>query len=161
VFSDSLENGGTGWTHGGTGDQWQLGNPQSGPGVAYSGQNVWATGLNDPYGPDTYQWVRSPVIDLTGAQSARLNFEEFRDIETNGGDYTMVNIKDASDPENALLSQLVYETTSKGNWGLRSFPLPPEVLGHRIVVEFLFASDGLNTLPHSGWFIDDVSVWKN
>ena len=37
-------------------------------------------------------------------------------------------------------------------------PLPPEALGKPIIIEFNFLSDSANTLPHSGWYLDDIKV---
>jgi hypothetical protein len=160
IFSDSFETVVPSWTHGGIGDSWQMGPPSVGPGVAFSGTQVWAVGLDQAYAPDTMQWLRSPVIDLTGVTSARLSYYEYRDFEANTGDSTTVNIKDAADPENGFIAQLATDYTPASGWVLRSFPLPPEALGKKVVIEFLFTSDSSNVIPRSGWFIDDVTVKK-
>lgn len=159
LFSDNFEGAAQAWTHGGIGDSWQSGAPTVGPGVAYSGHKVWAVALNGTYANDTQQYLRSPVIDLTGVTSARLSFYEFRDMET--GDLADVNIKDASDPDNGFIAQLETSTGGRTAWTRRSLVLPPEALGRPIVIEFNFTSDSVNALPRSGWFIDDVTLSGN
>jgi hypothetical protein len=159
LFSDNFEGTAQAWTHGGIGDSWKSGAPTVGPGVAYSGHNVWAVSLDGTYANDTFQWLRSPVIDLTGVTSARLSFYEFRDMET--GDLADVNIKDAADPENGFIAQLETSTGGRTAWTRRSLVLPPEALNRRILLEFNFTSDSVNGLPRSGWFIDDVRLTGN
>lgn len=60
---------------------WEWGAPTSGPGVAASGSNVWATNLAGPYGARECAALLSPPIDLTGATSASVSFAQWRHME--------------------------------------------------------------------------------
>jgi hypothetical protein len=163
VFFDDFENGGEGWTSGGAGNIWEVGAPVAGFGPAsgaFSGLNVAATGLDAKYGIDANAWFRSPVIDLTGALAAELRFREYTELEDFGinGEfhYTKVAILDAS--SNQQLVELARYNDQTGDWRLREFTLPSEVLGRRVVVEFRLFSDDLDGDIFDGWFLDDVEV---
>jgi hypothetical protein len=160
LYAEDFEGVAAGWTHGGTGDSWDLGKPVIGPGLAYSGKAAWGTGLDTPYAPDTLQWLRSPAIDLTGVMGGHISYYEFRDIE-NTGDVADVFIKDANDPDGAPLAQLATNNGTRATWSKRSFVIPAEALGKRIIVEFVLTTDSANAIPRPGWFIDDFAVIRN
>ena len=63
--TNDFEAGGEGWTHGGDEDNWELGVPTTGPGKAFSGDNVYATGLGVDFEPFTDSYLHSPIIDLS------------------------------------------------------------------------------------------------
>lgn len=134
------------------------------PLTAHSGTNAWATGLDSSYELNTSQWLRSPVIDLTSADYARLEFREIRDVEPlfagNPVDYTSVRIKMASDPDGAPIVTLATDAGTQQNWTRRSFVLSEEVLGNQIIIEFLLHSDDFQPGPQAGWLIDDVIIYK-
>lgn len=60
---------------------WQVGAPTSGPGVAFSGSNVWATNLAGNYMNSDCGGIISPSIDLTTATSASISFQQWRHME--------------------------------------------------------------------------------
>lgn len=60
---------------------WQWGAPTSGPGVAASGTNVWATNLSGNYANNACSGLMSPPIDLTNATSASVSFKHWRHFE--------------------------------------------------------------------------------
>lgn len=62
-------------------DVWQWGVPTSGPGVAASGSNVWATNLSGPYAARDCAALLSPPIDLTSATSASVAFQQWRHMQ--------------------------------------------------------------------------------
>lgn len=62
-------------------DTWQWGAPTSGPGIAASGSNVWATNLSGNYAASQCSGLLSPPIDLTGATSASLSFKHWRHMD--------------------------------------------------------------------------------
>ena len=159
TYSEDFEGAATGWTHGGVADSWTLGQPVIGPGLAYSGEAVYGTGLNGPYANDSIQWLRSPVIDLTGVTSGRISYQEFRDMEA-AVDTAQVLIKDATNPD-ALLATLAVNDGTRASWSKRSFVIPAEALGKRVIVEFLMTTDSANGIPRPGWFIDDFTVIRN
>ena len=60
---------------------WAHGTPTSGPGVAFSGTKVWATNLAGNYSTNECGALLSPPIDLTGATSASVSFQQWRHME--------------------------------------------------------------------------------
>jgi hypothetical protein len=85
LFQTSFEPGEdlTGWTElvvlGQS--QWEVGAPTTGPGSARTGVNVLATKLGGTYDLSQEVAYRSPVIDLTGRQSATLQFYTYYEFE--------------------------------------------------------------------------------
>jgi hypothetical protein len=137
------------------GTAWELGTPTNvGPATAHSLSNCFGSNLGADYGVNANIWLRSPVIDLTTAPSATLQFWQFKNIES-GRDSGSVRVLDASDnSELAVVVAVVDGTTA--NWEQVSLPLPPAALGRPIKLEFRFRSDG--DLSFAGWYIDDVMV---
>lgn len=60
---------------------WEWGAPTSGPGVAASGVNVWATNLEGLYSGSECAGLATPPIDLTGASSASISFNHWRHMD--------------------------------------------------------------------------------
>lgn len=157
LFFDDFENGAAaGWTSGGDENTWEIGPPQSGPGAAVSGQNVAATGLDEPYRAWTDAWFRSPVIDLTQADAATLRFWEFTDLDADiDYHYTVVSIVDAD--SGAEIEELSRDAGQSGDWRFRELSLSSASLGQRVFIQFRLKSDNVN-LGGAGWFLDDVGV---
>jgi bacillopeptidase F len=167
LFETSFEPGEdlSGWTEvivlGET--QWEVGAPTTGPGSARTGVNVLATKLADDYSLNQEVGYRSPVIDLTGRESATLQFYtyyEFEPVDPEGlpFDWGDVNLLDATTGQNLLpnaVPALHYEGAFR-NWRRVSYPLPAEALGKSIRIEFKLFSDVFTTFP--GWYIDDIRV---
>jgi PKD repeat protein len=74
LFSDDMEHGENGWTHGGAGDEWELGIPLMGALQTHSGINCWGTNLNGYYENLCDQRLVSPSIDLSSVTTANLSF---------------------------------------------------------------------------------------
>ena len=160
IFFDDFESGAPGWTTdvslGGT--EWELGVPTTGPGQAFSGNNVYATGLSEDFLINTTTFLLSPVIDLTDYSRATLSFWEFRNmdppVEQQFFHGARVSVLDAD----TLLPLQVLSTlagTTNG-WEQRADRLAPDAVGRRIILEFTFFADEF--FPNEGWFIDDVSL---
>lgn len=153
----------TGWTEvitvGET--QWEVGIPTSGPGSAHNGVNVLATKLAGDYDVSQEVGYRSPVIDLTGRDSATLEFYTYYDFEVYEGaamDWGNVYLLDAATGQNLLpgdATALHFERAYL-NWRRVSYPLPSEALGRAIRIEFRLFSDLFDGRP--GWYIDDLRV---
>ena len=156
VFFDDFEAGGNGWTHGGDEDNWELGIPITGPGKAFSGDNVYATGLGADYSAFTDSYLRSPIIDLSDKQvQANLSFAEFRKVDPEISFHRVsVIILDAETEE--ILEEPYEASGATNGWELRSFRLKPDSLARKIIVEFRLSSDDFNL--QEGWFIDDIKV---
>lgn len=72
---------------------WQWGIPNSGPFMARSGANVWATNLNGNYSINA-SWLNSPEMDLSNCDSVKLYFWMWYDSRQN---YDGVNLWVGSD----------------------------------------------------------------
>ena len=155
IYSEDFESGAPGWTHGGDGDNWELGTPVNGPGAAFSGVNVYATSLTGDINAFSDCYLRSPAIDLTGVSRATLNFEEWRNVDPDPTYHgCMVNVLDAG--TKAVLQQISLEAGSSNGWELRTLPLPLSVLDRSVILEFRLYCDAFNLLE--GWYIDDVNI---
>ncbi|MBN2507940.1 MAG: immunoglobulin domain-containing protein [Verrucomicrobia bacterium] len=159
IFVEDFETGAPGWTHGGPGDNWEVGVPVNGPGAAVSGTNVYATSLTGDINPYSECYLRSPAIDLSGRTRATLAFQEWRhvDVPVMGFDYhwTAVNVLDAGTL--AVLQQVYYATGATSGWEPRSLPLPTSVLGRSVVLEFFLNCD-VQVTGFEGWYLDDVTI---
>ena len=163
LFSDGFEEGAGDWVVGvvvdfsETGTTWEAGPPSdNGPNAAFSGQNVFATDLDANYEDGTGIYLRSPVIDLTGAGRAKLTFQHY--IIASDGEGGRLNILDADG--SLLVGGLKLYVGPEGNttdWTKQSIRLPD--LNAPVIIEFEFLS-GADDDPanRAGWFIDDVEV---
>ena len=155
IFTEDFEAGALGWTHGGPGDNWELGLPLNGPGQAHSGTNVYATGLNSPVEAFADCYLRSPRINLPGVVSATLTFQEWRRLDSYlEWQYAVVNVLDADTFE--VLQELSREAGETAGYQAHVITLPPSVLGRNVILEFLLHTDNFNLME--GWYIDDVQV---
>ena len=155
IFQDDFESGAPGWTHGGNGDNWELGKPTTGPGSAVSGENVYATGLDSDFAPSSNSFLLSPAIDLTGLNRASLSFWEFRNVFPNLVFHgTTVNVLDAE--TNEFLGEIMRSASPTAGWEQQRLRLPPNALNKSVFLEFVLYSDPFDL--SEGWFIDDVVV---
>ena len=156
VFFDDFEAGGEGWTHGGDEDNWEHGVPTTGPGKAFSGDNVYATGLGVDFAAFTDSYLRSPIIDLSDKKiQATLSFSEFRKIDPEISFHRVsVVILDAETEE--ILEEPYEASGATNDWETQSFRLKPDSLARKIIVEFRLSTDDFNL--QEGWFIDDVKI---
>jgi hypothetical protein len=82
LIKENFETGGPGWSHGGGGDDWQIGVPASpiGPTAANSGQKCAATNLRGSYEQLADCFLYSPDFNLSMAFSAQMSYFEWYDI---------------------------------------------------------------------------------
>jgi hypothetical protein len=82
VLKENFETSGSGWTHGGLGDDWEFGTPNSpiGPANANSGTRCAATNLQGSYQQLADCVLQSPDFNLSLAFSASLSYFEWFDI---------------------------------------------------------------------------------
>ena len=148
-------------------DSWQWGVPNSGPGAAYSGSNLWATVLEGAYPNNMWCGLISPdIVVPSGAMFKFWNWYDFESgwdggnvkISTDGGTtYTIIT------PEGGYpgtLSSNPYMTGQPGytgqggaSWNQAMFDLSTYE-GMTVKILFETASDSSVTYP--GWYIDDV-----
>ncbi len=156
VFSDDMESGDGGWTHSGEGDPWERGAPTSGPGAAFSGENVWATNLAGDYPSGVDAALISPEIDLSGLTSANLQFAHWYSIEMNW-DFGYVEIS----TDGGETWETLAEYTSPGyggepvGWEVPIISLD-DYVGGTVQIRFRLQTD--SSVTYAGWYIDDVVV---
>ena len=150
LFSDNMENGAGGWTHGGSNDRWQLGSPTTGPGSARSGNNCWATNLSGNYSNYMNCWLLTPSIQIT--EACELTFYHYFYSES---DYDRGYVEITTN--GTSFSQLSggYYTGSLEGWSKQTFNLSNYV-GQTVQIRFRFYSDSSVIRP--GWYIDDVRI---
>ncbi len=158
-------------------NEWEAGIPSGigGPSVANTGANVLATDLDDNYDDDQDDVaVISPAIDLSGAQSAFLEFFHNHDIEDGfDGGRIQVSSNGLAGPFVDVAPQGGYPgtdingTPSFNNDFNQPFPavdvyarvevdLTPFAGNADVRVRFVFFSDG--SVNFHGWAIDDLAV---
>jgi hypothetical protein len=154
-LDEDFESGASGWTEGGSGTEWALGTPTTGPGAANSGSNAYATNLDGNYENNTDRYLRSPAIDLTTASAAFVTWFEAYDLEP-GYDYAYLNVLDTN---LTVLASEIYTANGYGalSWTQRQMGLPDTVLGQPVILEFRLTADGFDPVA-LGWYIDDVVV---
>lgn len=165
LFEEGFEEGAEGWTVGvvagfsATGTAWELGAPNNnGPAAAFAGKNVYGTDLDANYEDATGIYLRSPVIDLTGAGRAKLTFQHFLAAsDGEGGRLNILEADGAPTPEGAGLKLYIGPEGNTGDWAQESIRLAD--FDRPIILEFeiLSAVDD-DPINRAGWFIDDIVV---
>lgn len=161
-FADDLESGAEGWSsiiNDATGNtRWELGAPSGSTGPltgANDSATAWSTNLGN-YGPDSSISLRSPAIDLSGATSAELTFEAFRDAD-GVADSAVVRFLRADDllqlGADAGINMEVFDSS----YSSLTIPVVPEAVGENVIIEWTFSSDG-SADAFSGLTIDNIEV---
>lgn len=170
---------------------WAHGTPTSGPGFAFSGTKVWATNLAGNYNNSECGGLLSPPIDLTGATSASVSFQQWRHMEqstttawdggalfvtTNGGQ-SLSLVTPAGGYTSSVLSATArtclhaLPTGSKGLSGPTG-SIPPAAVYTPVTtdisafagqtVQFVIAFASDGIInSRHGWYIDDFAVTTN
>jgi hypothetical protein len=175
AFSDNFETtGDNGWTHGSVGDtsnpqdEWQHGTPlgRSGtsygvswrdPGAAVSGTKCWGIdlgigGTDGAYSPNVHPYLRSPVINLTGAVGTRLRFQRWLTCEQGIYDQARILVNGTQ----------VWGNPQTGNtvdtaWSQQEIDISAYADNNPSVqIQFDLRSDG--GLELGGWQLDDVTI---
>lgn len=164
LFSDGFEDGAGDWTVGvivdfpETATTWEAGPPANGPAEAFAGQNVFGTGLGANYEDGTGVYLRSPVIDLTGAGRAKLTFHHYMEAaDGEGGRLNILDENGAPLAGGAGLRLFVGPDGNTGDWSKESIRLPEFNVPVILEFEFLSAFDD-DPINRPGWFIDEVEV---
>lgn len=137
------------WTTSGT-SNWEWGVPTGGPGVAASGQKVYATKLAGAYDSNTNTVLEMPAIHLQAGNSY-LQFKQWYDVE-NSYDKCFVNV--STDHTN-WTTLAIYTGASGSNYINTQVDLSAYT-GKGIYIRFVMTSD--NSINKQGWFIDDVRL---
>jgi hypothetical protein len=170
VFSDYMESGANGWTHGGTGDQWEQGTPIGQiipsccyrevsdacrePSSAHSGSNAWGTNMGGCYLPNSNSWLLSPQISLSGLSDATLKFQMAYQFEDNNYDYIYIEVsRDGISFD--VLDTISVNAETYQDWSERTYSLSSYV-GDNVWIRYRFVADG--GWEWTGLYIDDVEV---
>ncbi len=140
----------TGWSSYGANNIWEWGVPTSGPGSAFSGEHVYATGLAGDYGNNANMSLLMPPIDLTDGEDTYLQFKIWYNIENNW-DFGHVFV--STDQEN--WDQAVRFTNVSDSWVDVEIDLT-QYESDRLYVNFNLTTDGSVVRP--GMYIDDVQL---
>ena len=170
LFSETFDGEDPGWTTGFNPEDtemdttWDLGDPAGGPftapSTAFSGTNCYGTNILGDHGHGSSVWLRTPVINLTGATEATLTMMHWVDID-HFEDRDLGSIRVLSADTSTELG--IVETGITGfntdGWEEYSAAIPAAALDQEVVLEFLFESDAEETdQPAAGWYLDDVRV---
>ncbi|MEC9054818.1 MAG: hypothetical protein VX633_05900, partial [Verrucomicrobiota bacterium] len=100
--------------------------------------------------------LRSPAIDLSGAISAELTFEAFRDAD-GVADSAVVRFLRAADflqlGADADIEMEIFDSS----YASLNIPVVPEAIGENVIIEWTFSSDG-SADAFSGLTIDNIEV---
>lgn len=175
LWSDDLESGAAGWTHGGTQDSWVLGS------TAHGGTHAWQA---NNFAAVSDQRLVSPAVSLPADLSGlTLAFWSQQSIENNGatGCYDGAIVEISTDggsswtqaPGAALLTDpydgAVNSGFSNPLAGLQAWCGNPQsylnsvvdlqaYAGQTVQFRFRLANDASVARPNPGWAIDDVKV---
>jgi len=136
---------------------WEVGEPTTGPGTAWSPPNCWGTNLDGNYPYGALDYLNTPPITLDNTPGLTLRFKHWFSFSGQYGvDYGRVNIK----PEGAEWVQLSPDFTgSSGGWTQYTHDLSIYA-GQSIQIGFSIrdVQDGSYTRQSSGWYIDDFEI---
>lgn len=164
LLAEGFEGGATGWTHGGTKDEWQVSTPYGlteDPAAAYTGTKFAGTDISGlgsmlgRYENSSDTWFESPAVDCSLSTGVRLTFARKLAVErSNGGawDYARVQVNGTT----------IWESSSSANtldaaWTLQEFDLSSIADGQKSVkVRWTLHGDG--SVNYGGWNIDQVRI---
>ena len=157
---DDLESGSNGWSvfpdpSIGSDVNWTLHTPNNGlVSGAHSGNNAWDSGNQIGFWASTYLY--SPVIDLSGLESATLTFWDVCDFTDPAEDGVVFISTDSSLPPSTTLPIAHdFVGTNAPTWQQETVDLTPWI-GKTIQVVFYYQGFGGST--YYGWLIDDVGI---
>ncbi|MCI0518989.1 MAG: carboxypeptidase regulatory-like domain-containing protein [Chloroflexi bacterium] len=154
LYAQDFEANNGGFTASGV-TSWEWGTPVKGPGAAYSGVNVWATGLAGGYGANEDGYVTSPDIDLSAAagNSTLLSWQQFFQSEP-GYDYGAIEISN----DGGATWSLLWDLTGVWDyqWNPYSWMLDPSYAVSNFRIRFKLTSDA--TVNYPGFYIDDLRI---
>lgn len=153
-------------------NDWEWGNPTSGPNGAHSGQNVWATILGGNYnvGPLLSALI-TPELGLGDA--AQMTFWHWYNIENlfdggnvkistdNGATWEILTPDGGYDGvisttfQNPLGGEQGFYGNS-GGWVMETFDLSG-LGGNSVLIKFDFGTD--TSVQYPGWYIDDITIY--
>ena len=159
-FDDFETTGDNGWVHAqiATQDDWMRGTPNGAAGdatSAFSGTRVWGndlapSGYNGSYQPNVENYLRSPLIDLSGSAGAKLIYQRWLTVEEAIFDQATILVNGNQVWQNPLSGNLIDTSWNTHEVDISSFD------GQNIQLEWHLKSDG--GLEFGGWNLDDVAI---
>jgi cysteine-rich repeat protein len=152
------------WTHGGTADDWEAGEPRglgNDPRSAFAGSGVLGTdlGMDGAYTRQTASFVESPEIDLAGHPDARLHLQRWLGIEDGfydrarlliNGQEVWSNFASATEPQQNGTNHLDKE------WRFQDLDLAQFAADGKVKLRFELETD--EGLQFGGWTLDEICV---
>jgi bacillopeptidase F len=145
-----------GWLKIGTNNVWEWGAPTSGPGEAFSGENVYATNLDGDYESNMDATLVMPPIDMPEDGEAYLQFKSWHNFEqgaTTGTNFDYGHLMVSTDMENWTEIDDFYG--EEEFWASKEVDLS-DYLGERIYIGYYTSSD--SSIQRPGLYIDDVAL---
>lgn len=170
VFTTDFEADDGGFTHSGTSDEWERGNPTFAPVTGCnSGTNCWKTDLDNTYNASSNQDLLSPNINLATINGPIIaRWAQKFQIESATFDHAFVEVREVGNPTNSrVLWQWLGATMTNtvgnpavtvqeaGGWGNYRADIS-DFSGLNVELRFHLDSD--TTVQLAGLAIDDVSV---
>jgi hypothetical protein len=158
-----------GWTHGATAgsDDWQretpagdTGNGWADPGNAFSPSNAWGTDMgnattsttvNGAYASNSNMWLRTPVLNASGATGVKLYFKRWLTVQGSGSDQARIRVNGTQ--------VYINPTANLADTSWSSQVLDISALADNnpaLQIEWSLQSNG--STNWGGWNIDDVVV---
>jgi len=158
VFSDDMEAGDNGWVHGFTQglDDWEHGTlsewSRTDPVSAFSGTKVWGNNLGGPYPNSVNNFLETPVIDCSGYEKVRLQFNRWLAAERSIYDLARILVNGYE-----IWRNEPYRDHLDFDWKRQDFDISSYADSNSSVrIRFQISSDGWVNL--GGWNIDDFRV---
>lgn len=161
LWKDDFETD-AGWTSGGGGDDWEIGEPRGlagDPDAAWSGTRVLGNDLSDDglYADLADTWIESPPIDCTGCRDARLTFRRWTSVQQSVADDATILVNGIPVWSNDSATSYLYATPDDARWSFQEYDISEIADGEReIRIRFALSSDFVQ--EYGGWTVDDVAV---
>ena len=169
LFSDDMESGNIGWTHGaspGYKDDWELGRPRGksfDPSLAYSGSRVWGTDLggwrrDGQYRSNVSSWLISPTLDFSGITDGYIMMSYYRwlSVEDSRSDKAQIQVNDGSGWVTIWQNSQNNDTVDT-EWKLQLLDLSQWAIG-KSSFRIAFVLTTNRSQQFGGWNIDDVEI---
>lgn len=172
-FTENFDTGSVGWTHAlvRAQDDWQLGTPggasgSSGgiawtdPGAAASGAACWGNDLaignfNGAYQPNVTNYLRSPVLDMSGRAGVTLKFKRWLTVQESTFDQARILVNGTQVWVNPAGAN---NHTLDTAWTDFELLVPQANNNPAVTLEWNLNTNGSVNL--GGWAIDDVSLFS-
>ena len=160
-----------GWTHGSNGvDEWAWGEPRGAggdPNGATSGSRVFGLDLGGPegdgngkYRPDLTSWAKSPVVDVSGYDIVRLQYQRWLEVEDGFFDAGTIYVNEQEAWKNFVGPDMRDAANHHvdNEWRFQDIDLGPFVDPETQTVQVTWELRADGGLHMGGWTLDDVCV---